>query len=33
MKKLFLFIAALTLGVGLWAQTQSVNYIDANGVE
>ena len=33
MKKLFLFITLLTLSAGLWAQTQSVNYIDANGVE
>ena len=32
MRKLFLSIIALTLGIGAWAQeTQSVNYIDADG--
>ncbi|MBP9994407.1 MAG: hypothetical protein KBT67_05615 [bacterium] len=31
MRKLFLSIIALTLGIGAWAQTQSVNYIDTNG--
>ena len=31
MKKIFLSIIALTLSAGLWAETQSVNYIDADG--
>ncbi len=31
MRKLFLSLIALTLGIGAWAQTQSVNYIDTNG--
>ena len=31
MRKLFLFIALLMLSAGLWAETQSVNYIDADG--
>ena len=32
MRKLFLSIIALTLGIGAWAQeTQNVNYIDADG--
>ena len=32
MRKLFLSIIALTLGIGAWAQeTQSVDYIDADG--
>ena len=31
MRKLFLSIIALTLSAGLWAETQSVNYIDADG--
>ena len=31
MKKSFFLFIALTLGIGAWAQTQSVNYIDANG--
>ena len=32
MRKLFLSLIALTLGIGAWAQeTQSVNYIDADG--
>lgn len=30
MRKLFLFIAALTLSVGMWA-IDGVKYIDANG--
>ena len=34
MRKLFLSIIALTLSISAWAQeTQSVNYIDENGVE
>ena len=34
MRKLFLSIIALTLSIGAWAQeTQSVNYIDADGQE
>ena len=34
MKKILLLFAVLTLSAGLWAQeTQSVNYIDENGVE
>ena len=31
MRKLILSIIALTLSAGLWAETQSVNYIDADG--
>ena len=31
MRKLFLSIIALTLSAGLWAETQSVKYIDADG--
>ena len=31
MKKILLSLIALTLSAGLWAETQSVNYIDADG--
>ncbi len=34
MKKIFTFIATLTLSAGMWAQTyDNIEYIDANGVE
>ena len=33
MRKLIAIIALMTLSAGLWAETQSVNYIDADGVQ